>query len=196
MKINFVTTNKMKFDIARAYFDKLEGEYELVQYAIDTPEIQDESVEEIARQSALWAAAETGEPCIKMDVGFFVPSLNGFPGPFVKYVNDWLTQDDFLHLLNGKPDRSAYFEDATAIGYPDGSSKVFSLKTYGSIATQADPTNTRWPVNLLFIPDGYSTALGSLSDEEQNRFWGDGNWPQLINHLDSSYITTDNSHTS
>lgn len=111
MKIYFVTANKMKFEIAQAYFEKISGNYELIQCEIDTPEIQHESVEEIARYSAVWAAKETGEPCIKMDVGFFISALNGFPGPFVKYANDWLAQDDFLKLMEHKDDRSAHFED-------------------------------------------------------------------------------------
>jgi XTP/dITP diphosphohydrolase len=185
MKINFVTTNKLKFEIAQAFFKQLDGDYELVQYEIDTPEIQDESVESIAIQSALWAASQTGEPCIKMDVGFFIFALNGFPGPFVKYVNDWLTQDDFLKLLEQKEDRSAYFEDAMAIGYPDGTSKVFSIKTSGSISYVKNLLNTQWPANLLFIPDGYDEPLGSMSDEDQNKFWGDGNWPNIIKYLKS-----------
>lgn len=183
MKINFVTTNKMKFEIAQVYFAKLSNDYELAQYEIDTPEIQDRSVEEIARQSAIWAAKETGEPCIKMDVGFFISALNGFPGPFVKYANDWLRQEDFLKLMEEKNDRSAYFEDATAIGYPDGTSEVFSLKNHGSIASVKDLINTRWPANLLFVPDNYSRTLGSMSDDEQNEYWGDGNWPKLIEFL-------------
>lgn len=183
MKISFVTTNKMKFEIAKAYFEKLSADYELVQYDIATPEIQDKSVEEIARQSAIWAAKETGQPCIKMDVGFFISALNGFPGPFVKYINDWLTQDDFLTLMKDKEDRSAYFEDATAIGYPDGTSKVFSLKNNGSVALSKDPVNNRWPANLLFIPTGHERTLGSMSDESQNEYWGDGNWPELIEYL-------------
>lgn len=185
MKINFVTTNRLKFDIAKAYFDKMSDEHELVQYAIDTPETQDESVEEIARQSAFWAAKEINQPCIKMDVGFAIPALNGFPGPFVKYVNDWLTQEDFLKLMEGKTDRSAYFIDATAIAFPDGTSKVFINKTDGSLSSIADPINTRWPANLLFIPDGYDKPLGSLSDDEQTKFWGDGNWPALISYLEN-----------
>jgi XTP/dITP diphosphohydrolase len=186
MKINFITTNKMKFEIAKAYFEKLSGDYELLQYEIDTPEIQHESVEEIARQSAIWAAKETGEPCIKMDVGFFINALNGFPGPFVKYANDWLTQEDFLALMEGKDDRSAYFEDATAIGYPDGTSEIFSLKNDGSISLSKDLTNNRWPANLLFIPTGHDSALGSMSDEDQNEYWGDGNWPKLVEFLKQS----------
>jgi XTP/dITP diphosphohydrolase len=156
----------------------------LVQYGIDTPEIQDDSVEVIARQSALWAAKETGEPCIKMDVGFFIPALNSFPGPFVKYVSERLSQDDLLRLMEHNKDRRAYFEDATAIGYPDGTSKVFSFKNHGSISLVRGESNGQLPANSLFIPDGYEQALGSMSDEDQNKYWGDGNWPKLIESLE------------
>lgn len=184
MKINFVTTNKLKFEIAQAFFEKLSGDYELVQYSIDTPEIQDESVEEIAKQSALWSARETGEPSIKMDVGFFINALNGFPGPFVKYVNDWLTQENILKMMEESADRSAYFEDALALAYPDGSSEVFVQKTHGTLALSKDLNNTKWPANLLFVPEGLNQTLGSMSDEGQNKFWGDGNWPKLVEFLE------------
>jgi non-canonical purine NTP pyrophosphatase (RdgB/HAM1 family) len=186
MKINFVTTNKLKFDIAKNFFEKLSGDYELVQYVVDTPEIQDVSVEEIARQSALWAAKETNKPCIKMDVGFFITALNGFPGPFVKYINDWLTQDDILKMMEKKLNRSAYFEDALALAYPDGLSQVFVKKTLGSLAKQKDSNNAKWPANLLFIPEGLDQTLGSMSNEDQNKFWGDGNWPELIKFLEKN----------
>lgn len=186
MKINFVTTNKMKFEIAEAYFKKLKGDYELVQYEVETPEIQDLSTIEIAKQSALWIAKETRQACIKMDVGFFINALNGFPGPFVKYVNDWLSQDDVLNLLKDKHDRSAYFEDTMAVAFPDGRSEVFSLKYYGQLATEIDTTSGKWPMNLLFIPEGHKKPLGSLSQAAQNKFWGDGNWPSVIKFLEST----------
>jgi XTP/dITP diphosphohydrolase len=184
MKINFVTTNLLKFEIAEAYFKKLDGEYELVRYAAETPEIQDVSVEEIARQSALWAAKETKIPCITADFGGAIIALGGFPGPFVKYINDWLSQEDYLALLQNKSDRGAYLEDAMAIAYPNGESAVFSKKTHGLIAASADPENTKWPLNSLFIPQGCDRPLGKLSNEEQIEFWGDGLWPQIIDYLD------------
>ena len=186
MKVNYVTTNKMKFEIAKAYFEKIDGDYELVECAIETPEVQDVSVEEIARQSALWAARKTGKPCIKLDVGCFIPILNGFPGPFVKYINDWLTQEDYLALLRDKSDRKAYFEGSLAIAYPDGETKVFSQKVFGSIASISDPSASRWPMDALFIPDGYPYTLGKMTDDEQVRFWGDGNWPALVEYLEYS----------
>ncbi len=186
MKINYVTTNEMKFEIAQAFFKKLSDEYELVQCKIDTPEIQDVSSIEVARHSALWAAKETSEICIKMDAGFYINALNGFPGPFIKYVNDWLRQEDFLKLMEDHDDRTAYFQDATAIGYPDGRSKVFNFKVHGTLSHQSNPTDTKWPANLLFIPEGYDIPLGSMTSDDQNTFWGDGNWPKLIEYLEHS----------
>ena len=50
--VHFVTTNSMKFDIARAYFEPLGDSFELKQYAIELPEIQAETVEEVATHSA------------------------------------------------------------------------------------------------------------------------------------------------
>lgn len=186
MIINFVTTNTLKFEAAKAFFDALDGDYELRQLALDTPEIQDESVETIARESALWATQQSGEPCIKMDVGFSIAALNGFPGPFVKYINDWLTQDDVLTMMNGRDDRTAYFQDALAIAYPDGTTQVFSVKTHGTISQSKVDGETRWPMNLLFVPEGYTRSLGSLSNDEQNIFWSNSNssWPLLIEYLE------------
>lgn len=182
----------MKYQISRAYFDTLNGRHELVQSAIDTPEIQSTSVEEIAVQSALWACRQTGEPSIKSDAGCFIESVNGFPGPFLKYVNDWLTQEDYISLLSGKDNRRAYFEDALAIAYPDGTTHVFSQKVYGTIAETVDPNATRWSMDALFIPDSAGKTLGSMTDEEQVAFWGDGNWPDMIRYLESLPVKDDN----
>lgn len=187
MKINYVTTNSLKYKVAARYFEQHRDTHELTQYSLDTPEIQSKFVAEVAEHSALWAAKEIGQPCVKLDAGFFISSLNGFPGPFIKYINDWLTQEDFLKLLEDKTDRSAYFEDAIAIGYPDGTSKVFTQKMHGSIATIANPNATKWPANLLFIADGHTAPLGSLSQEDQAHYWNSHQtgWQHLVEYLDS-----------
>ena len=61
MKINYLTTNKLKYKIAKNYFDRL-PEIELVQQTFEVPEIQAETCEEIAIHSALFAATRTGLP--------------------------------------------------------------------------------------------------------------------------------------
>lgn len=182
-KINYLTSNTFKFTIAKNFFSSVD-DYELIQHTFDTPEIQDEACNAIAEYAAVYAAQKLGEPCIKLDAGFYINALNGFPGPFVKYVNDWLSEEDLLVMLENKDDRSAYFMDATAIGFPDGSSKVFSKRHNGRIAHSGEYKASKWPANSLFIPEGYDIPLGSMSDTEQEKYWGDGAWNEVIEYLD------------
>ncbi len=184
MKINYLTSNDLKFKIAQNYFDELEG-YELVQHSFETPEIQSDTCEEIARYSAVFGARQIGEACLKMDAGLFISALNGFPGPYVKYVNDWLSEEKLLALLEGEPDRSAYFMDATVIGFPDGTSQVFTLKYPGTIATADNYSPSKWPANSLFIPDGHKVPLGSMSIEEQEAYWHGGVLPEIVTYLEN-----------
>lgn len=127
MKINYLTTNVLKFDIARQFFDKARG-YELVRHSFSVPEVQDESCEEIAKQSALFAAKEVGEMCVVTDAGLFISALNGFPGPFVKCINEWLSEEHLLRMLDENDSREAYFLDALAFGFPDGTAKVLHTR--------------------------------------------------------------------
>ena len=185
MKINYLTTNELKFKIAKNYFDEL-PDAELVQQTFETPEIQAETCEEIATYSALFAAKQLGEPCVKMDAGFFIPALGGFPGPFVKYVNNWLSEEKYLALMEYETDPSVYFEDATAVAFPDGTVKNFTKQYNGTIAEPGNYTSSKWPANSLFIPDGYDRPLGSMSDKEQEEYWKDGVWPEVAEFLSNN----------
>ena len=44
-------------------------------------------------------------PLVVTDDSWIIPGLNGFPGPYMKQVNDWFTPDDWLHLTSGLADR-------------------------------------------------------------------------------------------
>lgn len=184
MKINYLTTNQFKFGIAKQFFDAIEG-YELIQHSFHVPEVQEASSEEVARQSAIYAARELGEACVVMDVGLSINALNGFPGPFVKYINEWLSEEQLLRMLDKKDDRTAYFIDALAIGFPDGTTKVFTHKTMGRIAAKGEYTPSKWPANSLFIPDNYSIPLGRMTEQEQTDFWDseNKNWEKLTEYL-------------
>lgn len=183
MKVNFVTGNKLKFAIAEAFFIQLDDGFELHQLAINVPEIQAETVEEVATFSALEAVKKAGEPCIVSDAGLVIEALHGFPGPFLKYVNTWLGVGGFLRLLSGVTDRRAYFEDTLAVAFPDGSVETFTRREYGVIAEYAEESASGWAANDLFVPDGYDVPLGKMSEAEQVAFWGDGVWPEIVSYL-------------
>src|SRR3989344_8620350 len=92
----FITGNKNKFEFAEKFFKKSEANnyFNLIQLAVSTPEIQSDSVEQIALYSAQWAYDQLKKPVIKSDAGLYIEALRGFPGPFMKYINDWLSQGD------------------------------------------------------------------------------------------------------
>ena len=183
-KINFVTTNAYKFEVAQKFFSTISDKaFELVQYDIEAPEIQDESEQEIARQSAIWVSRQLGEHAISSDVGFHIKSLGGFPGPFVKYANKWLQPNDVLNAMRPYTDRSAHFVDVLALASPDGASHTFTSKTPGTILEAESIPNIKWTMDALFVPEGYSKTLAEMSDDEQDAVWGNGAWDALTRHL-------------
>ena len=94
--IVFVTGNPYKFEVAQKSFEN--SDINIVQQEIETPEIQSTDVKEIASYSAKWAAEKLGKPVVLTDAGYYIKTLNGFPGPFIKYINKWLTAEDVLKL--------------------------------------------------------------------------------------------------
>ena len=183
MHINFVTGNKLKFDVAKAYFVPFGNAFVLKQLTINAPEIQAETVQEVAIYSAQEIVRQTGEPCIVSDVGLVIEALDGFPGPFLRYANQWLGIDGYLKLLAGEENRRAYFEDALALAFPDGTVQTFTRREYGHIAKMGEATKPGWAANDLFIPAGHDIPLGQLSHDEQVAFWGDGSWPDVVKYL-------------
>jgi non-canonical purine NTP pyrophosphatase (RdgB/HAM1 family) len=180
--LNYVTTNEYKFGLASELVaDLSNGRIALQQCNLETPEIQSDSVEEIASSSARWAAQKIGAPAVAMDVGFSINALNGFPGPFVKYINDWLSPTDILKMMAGKSERSSFFIDALAYAHPNGLSRTFVAKTKGSIVDAESAAPARWTVDALFVPEGHKNSLSEISDRDKVKIWTTKEaWRQLI----------------
>lgn len=185
--VNFVTTNQYKFELTQKYFEKHSSDrFTLVQYDLETPEIQDESEEMIASHSALWVSQQLGQMAIASDVGFHINTLNGFPGPFVKYANKWLRPNDILNMMRSHTNRTAFFVDVLALATPEGECKTFVTRTMGKIVDAEQIANVDWTMDALFIPDGHSGTLHSMDDDERDSVWSNDAWDQLIALLDKA----------
>lgn len=183
-KVNFVTTNAYKFEVAQKFFATLPaGDFSIVQYDIETPEIQDDSEERIAEQSALWVSQQLGELAVASDVGFHINSLGGFPGPFVKYANNWLQPNDVLNMMRQHTDRSAYFVDVLAVASPNGMTQSFITRTPGAIIDTDHLPDVKWTMDAVFIPEGHSKTLATMDDDEKDSVWSNEGWHQLVRHL-------------
>ena len=107
MKITYVTGNWAKIKSARQILEPLG--FEIDNIKIDTPELQDDSIENVAKYSAKWASEELKCDVLKNDSGLCIDALNGFPGPYTHYADDTIGEDGILKLLAGVENRKAHF---------------------------------------------------------------------------------------
>ena len=180
IQVTFITGNQKKVMSAQ---EAIKGyDVELLQEKLETPEIQDKSIQKVAEFSARYAADKLNKPVVKVDVGFEIEALNGFPGPFSKFINEWLKPKQILLLLDGEDNRKAKFIDVVAYCEPGNDPVSFSIETNGEIDTEAHGENG-WGIDQIFIPDGYKVSLASLEDQERVKVWGKDHWINLARYL-------------
>lgn len=164
----FITGNKFKVLSAEIYSKPLG--VELVGMDINCPEIQADSVEEVAIFSSQYASNQIKKDTLKNDCGITIPALNGFPGAYTKYVDYTLGTEGILSLMKNIKDRSAVFIECYALTEYNKGTKVFFSKTRGVIAHEAQGEfGTNW--DRVFIPDGYSVPLACFDDEQRAKMW-------------------------
>lgn len=163
MKIYFVTTNKYKFEkFTQAVM--IPG-VDIVQLAEETAEIQAEDNSHVAAFSASSMAQKYNLPVLKEDVGLYIESLRGFPGPYLNQIEKWIKTAGFLKLLEDTEDRSAYWEYAISFCNPGESAQTFVTKPPGTIATEARGKGG-WFADKLFIPHGQEKTIAELLDDD------------------------------
>lgn len=136
--IYYVTSNKKKVLVAQRYLSK-EG-IEVVGKTLELEEIQSHSGDEIIKRKATQAFGAVNHPIIVSDHFWNIPALRGFPGAYMKYMNEWLTPDDFLNLMKPYSDRTVFLEEY--LTYKDAKTeKTFFKKIQGEILHEIRGTN-------------------------------------------------------
>jgi XTP/dITP diphosphohydrolase len=183
--ITFVTGNLYKFEVAKKTLEKTD--VELVQEKLETPEIQSTDVVEIASYSAKWACEKLGKPVALTDVGWYIEALNGFPGPFIKFINQWLTADDLIKLMAGRENRKITVRGCLAYCEPGNEPITFVSEDYGTVAEKSVKTGKAGtsPIGEVFIPDGYDKVSSEISREEMVKYWSksESYWKKLADYL-------------
>ena len=181
-KITYVTGNWAKLASAKKFLTPLG--YEIDNIKLETPELQANDVTEVAKYSAQWAANELNRPVMKNDTGFFIKHLNGFPGAYMKYVDETLGIDGMLKLMEGVEDRSAYFKESIAYCEPGEEPIVFEGITKGNIAFESAGEYGWGIIDHLFIPEGENQTLGCFPDDERWNFWSPDAYKDLATYLE------------
>ncbi len=99
----FVTSNDIKVLAAKEVCNEFGISFD--RDNIDFVEIQADDGTAIARHKAEQAFVQLQKPVVVTDDSWLIPGLNGFPGPYMKQVNDWFSVDDWLRLTRDLDDR-------------------------------------------------------------------------------------------
>lgn len=180
MKINYITTNKFKVLVAQENLEPLGIEVE--SKSIDCPEIQADTIEEVAKFSSKYASDFLGEATLKNDSGIVIPALNGFPSAYSKYVDQTLGVDGILKLMDGIEERDAYFLEVLAYTEYGKDPIVFTSKTEGTLA-KVKTGEYGWSWDFIFIPKGCDKTLACYPDDERWKFWDNTAYTQLCEYL-------------
>src|SRR5438309_11986740 len=103
-----MTENPDKFREARSILDGQGIQIRQLKRAI--VEIQDSSLEKIARHAIKMASVNHLGMLLVEDSGLLIDSLRGFPGSFSLYVYKMIGLNGILGLTNGQWRRNVYFQ--------------------------------------------------------------------------------------
>jgi XTP/dITP diphosphohydrolase len=168
-KIHFATTNKGKIESLNKEFEGVD--FEVVPVGMEIPEPRSDETKFISGEKVKYAFKHIKKPCIALDAGFYIPSLNGFPKAYVNFALDTVGIDGILKLVEGE-DRSCEFRDA--IAYLDETVDepiYFETITKGVLSDKprGELHKNSWSVlHKIFIPEGQSQTMSEMSKEEKD----------------------------
>ena len=138
---------------------------------MEAVEIQDDSLENIAKTSAVDAARKSGLSVFVEDAGLFVKVLNGFPGPYSSYVYRTVGTRGILKLLQNERRRDVYFSSVVAFCNPQESfePKCFQGRVEGRI-TYEEKGKQGFGFDPIFQPYCRNNqTFAEMTTQEKNR---------------------------
>ena len=160
----FMTENQEKFREAKSILES-QG-IKIRQLKRAKVEIQDPSIEKIARHAIEKASVHHSELLLVEDSGLFIDALRGFPGPFSSYVYETIGLNGILGLLKGRR-RSAYFQTSIAVGSASLRPITFTGLVKGTISREI-VGSAGFGYDPIFIPTGFRETFGQTSREFKN----------------------------
>lgn len=167
--IYFITSNKGKLLEVK---EKLSAvNVEVVQRDIGYPEVQADSLEDVARFGVEYIQKKIDHPLILEDAGLFIDVLQGFPGVYSSYVFYTIGLKGILKLLEGLDGdkRKACFRSVVAYKEPDKKPELFIGECCGRIATE-ELGEYGFGYDPIFILDGDTRTFAQMNVREKNRF--------------------------
>lgn len=160
-KIIFVTGNENKLNEAK---DILEN-FEIVNKNIDLDELQGDA-EKIIEKKVEDAFKLIKKPCFVDDTSFEIESLNGLPGPYIKFFLNKMTASGIYQMVKNFKNKKVQVR--CLIGYHDGRIvKTFNVVVKGKIVSPKGKQG--FGFDSIFMPDGYDKTYAQMHKDEKNK---------------------------
>jgi non-canonical purine NTP pyrophosphatase (RdgB/HAM1 family) len=159
-KIYFATGNKGKANEAEQI---LGVDIEIAPLELD--EIQSMNLEDIVGHKVKQAYEKLKAPVFVDDVSLEVDIWKGFPGPFIKYLQQ-ISNDLILYMMRNETNRKVKL--IATIAYHDGEKiHYFSGHIPCTISTESRG-DQGWGFDPIMIPDGQNLTFSQMTDEAKN----------------------------
>jgi non-canonical purine NTP pyrophosphatase (RdgB/HAM1 family) len=178
--IVYITGNQKKLENATTFLGKYD--LSLTNQQVDVQEIQADNAVDVAIRKARDAFAIVNEPLFINDASWHIPALNGFPGPYMRYIVDWFNSDDLLALMINKEDRTIILRDT--IVYKDATQeKVFTNDVTGTILMKPTEGDNGPFITKLISFEEDMRSLAQMNtvgfDDREAILWDEfGSWLQ------------------
>jgi inosine triphosphate pyrophosphatase len=158
--ITFVTGNDNKIAEARAILP-----FEIEREKINLDEIQSLDVREIVKHKLHQAYEILKRPVMVDDVSAELESLNGLPGPFMKFFEQRLGKDALYQINKPGSDKVKVI---CTIGYYDGEhEEIVEGVVHGTVVPARGEDG--WGFDFVVMPEGYTQTWAEMGREKKNK---------------------------
>ena len=161
MPLYFITGNQNKFEELKSVIPDVE------QLDIDLIEVQDIDPHVIIKAKLQEAFNHHEGPFIVEDTSLYFESLDGLPGPLIKWFSKSLGNEGMADLAQGLESQKATAK--VIIGYAKNKNDInfFEGSLSGTIVNPKGEDGFGW--DPIFQPDGYDKTFAEMSSEEKNQ---------------------------
>jgi non-canonical purine NTP pyrophosphatase (RdgB/HAM1 family) len=160
MVLHFITGNRGKLKEVKEIIPEVE------QIDLDLLEIQELDSRKIIEEKLKEAIKQKKGEFFCEDTSVYINSLNGLPGPLIKWFLKTIGDRGIWELVRDRKDKSA--RAVTCIGYTDGKEiRFFEGEILGEISEPRGEGGFGW--DKIFKPKGSERTFGEMNLEEKSR---------------------------
>ena len=131
------------------------------------PEIQVDTLEEVAQAAAKWCIGKVKRPFMLEDAGLFIEALGGFPGVYSAYVYKTLWLEGIIKLMEDKHNQTARFESVICLVDEVGVPRLFKGTCPGWVIKEMRGTGG-FGFDPIFVPYEHEVTFAEMTVKEKN----------------------------